>query len=104
MVTKKNLEALLDRGQDNALLRFSLGELCLKDGDAEGAAAHLAEAVRQKPDYSAAWKLYGKALQQAGQTNQAKSVFAQGAEVAEQKGDKQAAKEMRVFLRRLERG
>lgn len=94
---------MLERGQDSALLRFTLGDLCLKDGDANGAAAHLSEAVRQKPDYSAAWKLYGRALQQAGRTGEAKSAFEQGVAVAEQAGDKQAAKEMQVFLRRLGR-
>lgn len=98
-----NLRAMLASGQDNALLRFSLGSALLKDGDAAGAVEHLAEALRQDPGYSAAWKLYGKALQAAGDRQAAAGAFEQGIMVAESKGDKQAAKEMAVFLRRLRR-
>lgn len=98
-----NLRAMLASGQDNALLRFSLGSALLKDGDAAGAVEHLAEALRQDPGYSAAWKLYGKALQAVGDTQAAAGAFEQGIMVAESKGDKQAAKEMAVFLRRLRR-
>jgi predicted Zn-dependent protease len=98
-----NLRAMLASGQDNALLRFSLGSALLKDGDAAGAVEHLAEALRQDPGYSAAWKLYGKALHAVGDTQAAAGAFEQGIMVAESKGDKQAAKEMAVFLRRLRR-
>jgi Tfp pilus assembly protein PilF len=98
-----NLRAMLASGQDNALLRFSLGSALLKDGDAAGAAGHLAEALRQDPGYSAAWKLYGKALQATGDTQAAAEAYEQGITVAEGKGDKQAAKEMAVFLKRLRR-
>ena len=98
-----NLRAMLASGQDNALLRFSLGSALLKDGDAAGAVEHLAEALRQDPGYSAAWKLYGKALQAAGDRQAAAGAFEQGIMVAGSKGDKQAAKEMAVFLRRLRR-
>jgi len=104
MGMKENLEQMLERGQDSALLRFTLGELYLKEGDAEAAAGHLAQAVRQKADYSAAWKLYGQALERGGRAHEAARAFEQGIAVAEQTGDKQAAKEMRVFLRRVQRG
>ena len=43
-----NLRAMLASGQDNALLRFSLGSALLKDGDAAGAVEHLAEALRRR--------------------------------------------------------
>jgi Tfp pilus assembly protein PilF len=98
-----NLRAMLASGQDNALLRFSLGSALLKDGDAAGATEHLAEALRQDPGYSAAWKLYGKALQATGDTQAAAGAYEKGIKVAESKGDKQAAKEMAVFLKRLRR-
>ncbi len=98
-----NFRAMLASGQDSALLRFSLGSALLKDGDATGAAGHLAEAVRQDPGYSAAWKLYGKALQASGDTGAAITAYEQGIAVAEGKGDKQAAREMTVFLKRLRR-
>ena len=59
-------EALLAAGKDGALLRFSLGMHYLKAGEAARAAGHLREAVRQDPQYSAAWKLLGKALAESG--------------------------------------
>ena len=98
-----NFRAMLASGQDNAMLRFSLGSALLKDGDAAGAVEHLAAALRQDPGYSAAWKFYGKALQAAGDTDAAIKAYEQGNKVAEDKGDKQAAKEMGVFLKRLRR-
>jgi len=96
-------EKLLEQGPDNALLRFTLGQGYLNNGDAGRAAAHLAEAVRQDPDYSAAWKLYGRALAADGRTAEARNAFREGIQVSERKGDKQAAKEMQVFLKRLEK-
>jgi Tfp pilus assembly protein PilF len=98
-----NFEKLLAAGKDNALLRFSLGNEYLKAGDAPTACAHLARALEHDPEYSAAWKLYGKALAEAGQAAQALAAYRRGIEVAQKKGDKQAAKEMLVFVRRLER-
>lgn len=98
-----NLEAMRARGQDSALLRYSLGNEYLKRGDADPAIEHLAEAVRQDPHYSAAWKLYGKALDNAGRHGEAIDAFDQGIATAEAKGDMQAAKEMRVFRKRSQK-
>lgn len=99
----ENLEKMLAGGQDNALLRYTLGSEYLKAGDAETAIAHLAEAVRQDANYSAAWKHYGKALAAAGRLEEAAAAYGQGIQVAEARGDVQAAKEMRVFLKRIEK-
>ena len=98
-----NFEAMLARGQDTALLRYSLGNEYLKAEDAAKAAAHLAEAVRLDPGYSAAWKLYGRALVALGNYAEAIAAFDQGITTAEAKGDVQAAKEMRVFRKRAEK-
>ena len=98
-----NLEAMLQRGQDSALLRYSLGNEYLKQGAHASAIAHLAEAVRIDPGYSAAWKLYGKALEADGRHQDAIDAFDRGIETAERKGDVQAAKEMRVFRKRAEK-
>ena len=99
----ENLEGMLARGQDNALLRFSLGSAYLKAGDNDRAVAHLAQAVAHDPKYSAAWKLYGKALTEVGRLDDAMAAFDSGIGVAEAKGDIQAAKEMRVFRKRAEK-
>jgi Tfp pilus assembly protein PilF len=98
-----NFEAMLARGQDSALLRYSLGNEYLKADDARTAASHLAEAVRLDPGYSAAWKLYGKALAAEGRHPEAIAAFDSGIAAAESKGDVQAAKEMRVFRKRSEK-
>jgi predicted Zn-dependent protease len=63
----------------------------------------LQAAVSNDPAYSAAWKLLGKALSESGEIDAAKTAYANGIEAAKRKGDKQAAKEMAVFLRRLEK-
>ena len=98
----QRFEALLASGKDSALLRFGLGTHYLKSGDAPRAAEHLRAAVAQDADYSAAWKLLGKALAQAGDLPGAAQAYRSGIEAAQRRGDKQAAREMGVFLRRLE--
>ena len=98
-----DFEAMLGAGRDNALLRFSLGSEYLKAGDAARAAEHLQRAVGHDPKYSAAWKLLGRALAEAGAPEGALAAYRQGIAVAEARGDKQAAKEMGVFARRLEK-
>ena len=94
---------MLAQGRDNALLRFSLGNEYLKHGDAAKAAEHLQQAVVFDPAYSAAWKLLGRALTDAEAWNEALAAYRQGIAVAEARGDKQAAKEMGVFARRIEK-
>lgn len=102
------LQGMLDqvnqgKSKDSALLRFGLGLELHKAGDAHAAAIHLQRAIELDPGYSAAWKLYGKALADSGRSTEASEAYRQGIEAAEHKGDVQAAKEMRVFLRRLEK-
>lgn len=99
----ENFEAMLARGQDSSLLRYGLGNEYLKAEQHHKAIEHLAEAVRQDPGYSAAWKLYGKALSAGGRYREALDAFDRGIETAEAKGDIQAAKEMRVFRKRAQK-
>lgn len=99
----QNLEKLLESGKESALLRFSLGSEYLKASQADAAAMHLQRAVELDPAYSAAWKLLGKALLAAERKGEALVAYRQGIEVAENRGDKQAAKEMTVFARRIEK-
>ncbi len=96
-----NFERLLAAGRDGALLRFSLGAEYLKIGDSATAAGHLEQAVALDPMFSAAWKLLGRALAECGRFDEALAAYERGIDVAEQKGDKQAAKEMTVFAKRI---
>lgn len=98
-----NLETMLHRGQDNALVRYGLGNEYLKLKEFGKAVEHLEEAVKFDRGYSAAWKSLGKALAGSGKNLDAIKAYETGIEVAENKGDVQAVKEMRVFLKRLQK-
>lgn len=101
MAVIDNLKAMLARGQDSALLRYSLGNEYSKLGEPEAGAEHLAKALALDPSYSAAWKLYGRLLAECGRLAEAEQAYSQGIVAAEGRGDIQAAKEMRVFRRRI---
>ena len=99
----ENFLAMLASGRDAPLLRFSLGNEYLKRDNPEKAVEHLRQAVALDPKYSAAWKLLGKALADTNALPEALAAYRQGIAVAEARGDKQAAKEMGVFARRIEK-
>lgn len=96
------LEKLLARGEDTATLRFALGSEYLKQKKLTEAIAHFRVAVQLEPNFSAAWKLLAKSQSEAGFTDEARQTYEKGIAVALERGDQQAAREMRVFLRRLE--
>ena len=98
-----NLEKLLGTPRDGALLRYSLGLECAKAGDHARAAQYLRDAVERDPAYSAAWKALGRALQDSGASDEALEAYRRGIEAARAKGDRQAEKEMTVFMKRLEK-
>ena len=98
-----NLRAQCGGPRDGALLRFSLGNALLTAGDNMAAATELRQAVTFDPSYSAAWKLLGKACLALDDKPGAAEAWHQGIAAAQARGDKQAEKEMGVFLRRLER-
>ncbi|MGB8337975.1 MAG: tetratricopeptide repeat protein [Burkholderiales bacterium] len=97
----ENFEKMLSAGRDGALLRFGLGNEYFKGAEFAKAITHFSKAVEQDADYSAAWKMLGKSLVEAGRKDEALIAYQKGIAAAEKKGDKQAAKEMAVFLKRL---
>ncbi len=94
------LEAMLERDEHNPMLRFTLAKRYFDADRAEEAVEQAALAVDLNPDYSAAWRLLGQAQAAAGRREDAIATFERGIEVAGRLGDKQAEKEMRVFLKR----
>jgi Tfp pilus assembly protein PilF len=98
-----NLEALLAKGGDSATLRLALASRYLEAGDTQAAIRHAQGAVRIDAEYSAGWKALGKALAAAGKNAEARQAYERGIEVADKRGDRQAANEMRVFVKRLDR-
>jgi predicted Zn-dependent protease len=98
-----SLEQLIGTPRDGALLRYSLGNEYLKQGDAARAIDSLQQAVARDSGYSAAWKALGRALAGCGREAEALEAWRRGIEAARGKGDRQAEKEMTVFARRLEK-
>ena len=103
MTQLDTFKALLEKGNDNELLRYSLGNEYFKQDDFKQSIIHLKKAIEHKPSFSAAWKLYAKALTENKQNDEAIAAYEKGIYIAEENGDIQAIKEMRVFLKRLER-
>lgn len=99
----KALERMLERDSDNPMLHYTIGALFLREGAPEQAVDHLQKAVALNPAHSASWKLYGKVLTKLGQLQQATEAYKKGIAVAESLGDIQAAKEMKVFAKRLQK-
>ncbi|KAA0945420.1 MULTISPECIES: hypothetical protein [unclassified Pseudomonas] len=99
----ESLEKMLAKGVDNSLLRFGLGKGYLDLKDNAKAAEHLQQCVAFDPKYSAAWKLLGKAQLGLDDRAAARLAWEQGIAAAQAHGDKQAEKEMTVFLKKLDR-
>ena len=97
------LLALRGGVRDGALLRISIASALVEEARWDEAIVELKRALNFDPNYSAAWKLLGKAFTQIGDTTGAIAAFHAGIDAATARGDKQAAKEMQVFLRRLEK-
>lgn len=94
---------MLESGHESALLRFSLASEYVARDDFVNAAIHLSRCLELDRGYSAAWKLLGTTLIRLDRLDEAAEVWSEGIEVAGSKGDRQAAKEMTVFLRRLQK-
>ncbi len=98
-----SFEAMLAKGQDGTLLRFGLAQAYMKEKQYEKAVVHFLKTLEHDPAYSAAWKLLGKTYVELKEEEKAIDTFSKGIDIAQQKGDIQAAKEMRVFLKRLQK-
>ena len=96
------LRAMCGGPRDGALLRVSLANALIAAGDRAAAAEELRRATQFDAGYSAAWKLLGKTLVESGDAAAAADAYRRGIDAAVERGDKQAEKEMRVFLRRIE--
>jgi tetratricopeptide (TPR) repeat protein len=99
----ESFERMLASGKDSALLRYSIGNEHAKLRDFEAASDSLARAVAMDPGFTAAWKLYARSLVETGRPAEALAAYRRGIDVARDKGDRQAEREMAVFARRIER-
>jgi uncharacterized protein HemY len=94
---------LLERDPNNPMVLYSLGNELFKEGSYPEARDHLRRAVENKPDYSVAYRMLGRAHFELHEDAEAREVFAKGREVASENGDLQTVKEIDVFRRRLEK-
>jgi predicted Zn-dependent protease len=94
---------LLDKDPDNPMILYSLGNELFREGQYEEARDLLQRAITNKPDYSVAYRMLGRAHYELNENTEAREVFLKGKEVARENGDLQTVKEIDVFLRRLQR-
>lgn len=94
---------LLRRDPDNPMVLCSLGTELFKEGHYQEARDHLKRAVENKPDYSVAYRMLGRAHYELNEYDEARRVFTEGRQVAQDNGDLQTVKEIDVFLRRLDK-
>ena len=94
---------LLERDPENPMVLYSLGNELFKERKYSEAREYLSRAVRNKPDYSVAYRTLGRTLNELGEDAEARRVFTEGREVAYKNGDLQTVKEIDVFVRRLEK-
>lgn len=96
-------EEMAAKAPENVMVRYSLGREYLKAKRYAEAERELREALRLKPDYSAAYRELGKSLVGLDRPDEAREIYTKGAAVACEKGDLQTQREIEVFLRRLEK-
>lgn len=94
---------LLERDPNNPMVLYSLGNELFKEGKYQEARDHLRRAVENKPDYSVAYRMLGRAHYELREDAEAREVFERGREVATENGDLQTVKEIDVFRRRLDK-
>ncbi|WP_313620069.1 tetratricopeptide repeat protein [Achromobacter sp.] len=99
----ERLEAMLAKGTDNLLLRFSLGKAYVEQDSFQEAEAHLRAALAFDPGYSVAWKWLGKACLGQGDKPGARAAWESGLQAAHDRGDQQVVKELQVFIKRLDK-
>jgi tetratricopeptide (TPR) repeat protein len=100
----EQFQELVDLDPDDYFSHFGYASALFDCGRYPEAVREFREAIRLKPDYSAAFRELGKALERSGAPAEAMQVYRQGIPIAERNGDLQTLKEMQVFLKRLEQG
>lgn len=96
------LRELIEMDPDDAVLHYGLGCEHLRRGEFAAGAEALQRALELNPDYSAAHRELGKALEKLNRREEAVAAYSRGYEVAKRRGDLQTAREIEVFLKRLE--
>jgi len=99
----QRLEAMLEAGTDNLLLRFGLGKAYAELQQYDQAISHLQQAVVFDPLHSSSWFWLGRAQYEQGLLDEAEKTLGKTVQVATEKGDSQTVKMAQVFLRRVQK-
>jgi uncharacterized protein HemY len=94
---------LMEKDPKNPMILYSLGNELFKEEHYAEARDLLQRAIENKPDYSVAYRMLGRAHFELHENSEARSVFLKGKAVAQENGDLQTVKEIDVFMRRLEK-
>lgn len=94
---------LRERDPHNPMILYSLGSELFKEGRYEEARDSLDKAIENKPDYSVAYRMLGRALYELEEDEEAMRMFEQGREIAQSNGDLQTVKEIDVFTKRIQK-
>ncbi|MFQ5696320.1 MAG: tetratricopeptide repeat protein [Terriglobia bacterium] len=97
----EQLKQLIEDDPSDSVLHYGLGAELLRRKDYPAAAHALRKALELKPDYSAAYRELGKAMERLNMRDEAVDFYKMGLAVAQQNGDLQTAREIEVFLKRL---
>lgn len=82
-------------------MHFGLGMEYMQIEQYEDAESCFRKAIEYKEDYSAAYRELGKSLTELGRSEDAIPVYRKGIPIAQENGDIQTGKEMKVFLSRI---
>ncbi len=88
---------------ESAIVHYGLGNVYLKAGLAEEATESYRAVIRLKPDYTAAYRELGRALEKLEDSEGARQAYRDGIAIGAKTGDLQTVKEMQIFLRRLDK-
>src|SRR5215468_8622807 len=94
------MRELLGPDRADEAIWFGLGRTLLELGRPAEAADALREALRLRPDYTAAHRDLGRALLEAGRADEAARALERAAQVAEETRDLQTGREIAVLLRK----
>ena len=97
----ERFEAQLAEGKDSAILRLSIAQQLSTATRFDEAIAHLQHALLLNPLYTAVWLALGQAFEKTGDATHAIGTYKSGIETAKKNGDKQAERQMGVYLSRL---
>ena len=97
----ERFEAQLAEGNDSAILRLSIAQQLSTAARFDEAIAHLQRALLLNPLYTAVWLALGQAFEKTGEATRAIGTYRSGIETAKKNGDKQAERQMGVYLSRL---